>query len=578
MSCGVEAMTIRVGEVCAGIGGFGTACRMAGMEVAWQIEIDSFCNKILAKHFPGVKRYGDLKKVDARELEPVDVLVGGTPCQDVSVAGKRAGLAGGRSGLFYDFVRIAQELKPRFIIFENVPGLLSSCGCAACGAMRRILRVHHYLRQRRKIANECPVCLAARRLIKSHRGRDFAIVLSRLALIGYSVAYRVLNSQYFGVAQRRNRIFLVGHFGEARGASQVLFEPESLHRDTEESREERREVAGTLNGGAHPGGYNGQDAFGGLLQVTGTVGGSQDAGTIPQGSAERSDSEPVRVVGSLAARDYKGADNIYAEEGKQVSLPITTLRTSHTKAHGENVKSDGTSYTLEASTAQGLAVLAPTLNASGSGTERPGGQGAEPGFYVPVDLNSRVSYNGAHGKTGKLDDRTLASQEEFRHKERGLLGVWANQEDGNSPQERELARQSTEESSGDVPELPLSTPQPNQDMSGAKLQSETQEARLLRETQPTLREVRHSPNVQAQPTHTNYAVRRLTVTECEILQSFPVGWTCTCESEPCTSASERHCPDGPRYKALGNAVTVSTVFWIASRINRYIMMEEAYAH
>src|SRR3990167_3014788 len=94
---------LRVGSVCTGIGGIDLACERAGMQTVWQIEIDKFCNKVLEHHWPGVKRYVDLTQVDAGKLEPIDVLAGGTPCQDLSVAGKRAGLAGSRSSLFFDF-------------------------------------------------------------------------------------------------------------------------------------------------------------------------------------------------------------------------------------------------------------------------------------------------------------------------------------------------------------------------------------------------------------------------------------------------------------------------------------------
>lgn len=492
---------MKVGSVFSGIGGFDLAFEQAGAEVVYQCEIDKFCLKVLEKHFPKAKRYTDVTKLEAENLERVDVLVGGFPCQDLSVAGKRAGLGGSRSALFFEFARIADALKPEWLIIENVPGLLSSAS-----------------------------------------GKDFRIVVNTLADIGYSLQWRTLDSQYFGVPQRRNRIFIVGHLG-AGSFAPVLFEPQSLYRDTPPSREARGEVAGTLNGGAHPGGYNGQDAMSGNLigslaprdykgvgsqyvnegkVVAFSAGNSADSYGIglseevtpPLRAGASGTNQVPTIAGALAARDAKGADNIYAEAGKRVSLPIafaqntrdevrlvngdgsivgalqsqpgmkqqsyvanvpiTTLRTSHTKANGPNVKSDGTSYTLEASEAQGLPVLAPTLSASGSGTERPVRQGAEPGFYVPVAPTLKT------------------------HKGSG----WAV----NSEEARDGALQ-----------------------------------------------------VQG------YGVRRLTPQECEILQAFPVGWTCLCDP-PCTSASEKHCPDGPRYKALGNAVTVSVVEWIARRI------------
>ena len=219
-------MTPTAGSLFSGIGGFDLGLERAGWEVRWQIENDAFCNQILERHWPGLRRYGDITRVDTNGLEPVDLLCGGFPCQDLSVAGARAGLAGGRSSLFFEFARIAAALRPRWILIENVPGLLSS-------------------------PPPTP-------------GRDFAVVLGTLAELGYGLAWRSPDSQYFGVAQRRERLYLVGHLG-APCPPEVLFEPESLRRDSPPSRESGSEVAGTLTPGAHTGGFNGQDAHQGNI-------------------------------------------------------------------------------------------------------------------------------------------------------------------------------------------------------------------------------------------------------------------------------------------------------------------------
>lgn len=145
----------------------------------------------------------DVRDVNGN-VESVDLICGGFPCQDLSVAGKRAGLAGERSGLFFEFVRIAREKSPQWLLIENVPGLLSSDG-----------------------------------------GRCFATVIRSLVELGYGVAWRVLDAQYLGLAQRRKRVFIVGCLGDARRAVQVLFEPESVSRDPPPSREAG---AGTANG------------------------------------------------------------------------------------------------------------------------------------------------------------------------------------------------------------------------------------------------------------------------------------------------------------------------------------------
>lgn len=171
----------------SGIGGFDLGFERAGFDVAFQCEIDTFCNTILEKHWRNVTKKTDIKKLSAADVPAADVWVGGFPCQDVSLArmGKRDGLRGSRSGLFYEFARLVGERLPRVILIENVPGLLSS-----------------------------------------HGGRDFGIVVRTLADLGYSVGWRVLNSRHFGVAQSRQRVFIVGCYRDRRGPSEILFEPE----------------------------------------------------------------------------------------------------------------------------------------------------------------------------------------------------------------------------------------------------------------------------------------------------------------------------------------------------------------
>lgn len=191
----------------AGIGGFDLALERAGHECVAQIEIDPACRKVLSRHWPNVPRFEDVREVDGRGLGgPVELVVGGWPCQDLSVAGLRAGLAGERSGLFSEFIRIARECSARWILGENVPGLLSSNG-----------------------------------------GRDMGTVLGAVADLGMGHAYRVLDAQFFGLAQRRKRVFVVGHLGEPWSAPvAVLLEPESCDGDPPPRREARPGVAAPL--------------------------------------------------------------------------------------------------------------------------------------------------------------------------------------------------------------------------------------------------------------------------------------------------------------------------------------------
>ena len=157
---------MRFGSLFAGIGGFDLAFQRAGLRCAWQVEKDADCLRVLSHHWPDVPRLTDVHDAGKGGLSPVDLICGGFPCQDLSTAGKRAGLKGGRSSLFYEMTRVVDELRPAFLLWENVPGLLSS-----------------------------------------RRGHDFLAVLTELDRLGYAGAWTTLDAQFFGLAQRRRRVF-----------------------------------------------------------------------------------------------------------------------------------------------------------------------------------------------------------------------------------------------------------------------------------------------------------------------------------------------------------------------------------
>jgi site-specific DNA-cytosine methylase len=162
-----------------------------GWQPAWFSEIEPFPSAVLKHYYPTVPNYGDMTQYEAWPNEPINLLVGGTPCQSFSVAGLRKGLADPRGNLMLTYGAIAQRYRPRWLVWENVPGVLSSNG-----------------------------------------GRDFGTFLGMLAELGYGFAYRVLDAQYFGVAQRRRRVFVVGYLGDWHRAAAVVFERKSLSRDT----------------------------------------------------------------------------------------------------------------------------------------------------------------------------------------------------------------------------------------------------------------------------------------------------------------------------------------------------------
>ena len=159
-------MTLTVGSLFAGIGGFDLGLERAGMRVRWQCEIDPYCQRVLAKHWPAVTRYGDIREVDWHAVEPVDLLCGGFPCQDISLAGKGAGLAGERSGLWFEYAKAIEVLKPRYVLIENVSAI---------------------------------------------RSRGLDQVLGSLAALGYDAEWHVLSACEFGAPHTRERLFVLAY-------------------------------------------------------------------------------------------------------------------------------------------------------------------------------------------------------------------------------------------------------------------------------------------------------------------------------------------------------------------------------
>ncbi|MGL5173066.1 MAG: DNA cytosine methyltransferase [Olsenella sp.] len=196
-------------SVFSGIEAASVAWQPLGWEPLAFSEIDPFPSAVLAARFPNVPNLGDITKIDwSAYAGAVDIVVGGSPCQSFSVAGKREGLAGA-SGLMFEYIRAVRELRPRFFVWENVPGALSS-----------------------------------------EDGAAFGQLLSEMDDLRYGVAWRVLDAEFFGVAQRRRRVFLVGCLGDPERAAEILFEPDGLRWDHQSSRDKRQELAGAAGAGA----------------------------------------------------------------------------------------------------------------------------------------------------------------------------------------------------------------------------------------------------------------------------------------------------------------------------------------
>jgi len=189
-------------SVCSGIEAATVAWKPLGWNAVGFAEIEKLPSRVLDYHYPDVPNHGDMNDFQSWPKSDVDVLVGGTPCQSFSVAGLRQGMVDPRGNLALVYLAIAEHYRPEWLVWENVPGVLSSNG-----------------------------------------GRDFGSIIGGMVELGYGIAYRVLDAQYFGVPQRRRRVFVVGHSGDWRRAAQVLFESESLRRDSPPSREKRQGIA-----------------------------------------------------------------------------------------------------------------------------------------------------------------------------------------------------------------------------------------------------------------------------------------------------------------------------------------------
>ena len=338
---------MNLGSLFSGLGGIDLAFEQAGFTIAWQVEIDPAATKILQRHWPEVPKYGDIREVDPADLAPVDVVVFGSPCTDMSVAGKRAGLKGVQSGLFYEAIRIIQGIRPSMALWENVPGAFSSNG-----------------------------------------GRDFGAVLTAFRDIGvHECAWRVLDARYFGVAQRRRRVFLVADFRGDRATS-VLFEPESVSGDPPTRRQPGQVAPSLLASGAgtsRPAGIGSEADF--LIpEVSRTLlakGNNSFDHTL--------DTYIPEIAATLSAGSAQSpgvnAPGRRREDETNVIVMQDARSLTNKDQHGMGIKASETMYTLDATSQHAVGIFmagqgskagsvaysassSPTLKAATSGTNQ----------------------------------------------------------------------------------------------------------------------------------------------------------------------------------------------------------------
>ena len=317
-------------SVCSGIEAVSVAWQPLGWKPAMFAEIDPFCCWLLrsryrasrpvfmpspheapdrkeAKHRAAAIRNvvalpadgdiinaGDFTKIGKNDVGTIDLLAGGTPCQSFSVAGNRAGLDDPRGNLTIEFARLADRLRPVWVVWENVPGVLSIDG-----------------------------------------GRTFGAFLRMLVECGYGIAYRILNAEYFGVPQRRRRVFVVGCAGDWRAAAAVLLDRSSLSGHPPPRRATRKDLAPTLSARAHGGGGPGTDfdLDGGLIASTEDISHCLNAGGMG-----RQDYETETLIAhSLSADGFDASED---GTGRGVPMVPVAIMTAHTQSNGSGFSDD----------------------------------------------------------------------------------------------------------------------------------------------------------------------------------------------------------------------------------------------
>lgn len=508
------------GFLFSGIGGFERAAETVGMELAWSCEIDPFCRRVLARHWPQLECFEDVRAIDAAGLRPIDLLAFGSPCQDFSVAGQRAGIGGDRSSLFFEAIRLARALRPNWLVFENVPGLLSSWSPVE-PPPESAVRVDGSRVGRR----------AAGAYWDVEEESDFAAVVTAFSELGYCWAYRVCDAQFFGVAQRRRRVFLVGCLGEQRLAALLPFVG-SGNRHPAPRRQPQEDIAPTLDVRAGRSGETSFHTSGGLAVSSETAPSlwaksndphrddmaayvAQVSGTLAGAALEKRACGSNPVAGMLVAHTLRGEGFDASEDGtgRGTPLVVTGQPVAFTcKDHGADAGD-----------------LAPTLRAMGHT-----GSHANGGGQVAVAFSLRGREDGAQAE--------VAAD--------GLANTLRTSGGGSSHQ-----FVATGISNDPTPKFAHEL--------APTLQSKT-------EGGGRMEAVAFGPQV-----------RRLSPTECERLQGvsrrdpetgeWSDGHTCLCGHNQGRSVAPDGktpclCADGPRYRALGNSVAVPNVEWILRRI------------
>jgi DNA (cytosine-5)-methyltransferase 1 len=583
---------LRFLSVCSGIEAASVAWHTLGWQAVAYSEIEKFPSAILAHHYPDVPNLGDFTKIDVTTLGRVDILAGGTPCQAFSVAGLRQSLADARGNLSLEFVRLAHELSAnnglRNAVWENVVGVLSTkdnaFGCFLGGLVGADDAV---------VPSERPADGKSRKHWKWRKGGRYPVLDDDGEETGeYSIrepwhalswpsagmvsgpkgraAWRVLDAQYFGVAQRRRRVIVVADFGNGADPAAVLFEPEGVFRHSPPSRETGKDVAPTISARTKGGGGLGTDfdLDGGLLHVPEIArcvatreGSSQDYETTTMVAVEVAPT--MRAGGNKTGGDRPYGTDVDTCDSLAVvhSIQAGALRTNPDSGPDGVGVQEGIAYTLEArSEVQAICItgeISHALTAEGHDASEDGSGRRAPIVCVHADAIGR----SGDAATPSLD---AAGVSRIRDPGMGVIddGTSYNLMANGQPHAVAIPFDTTQITSplnrsspkdGD-PCHPLSAGAHPPAVAFQTSQSGVRVGEVHATLDSNNGSRRHNGAVVGS------AVRRLTPMECERLQGFPDGYTDIPWRGKPTS------PDGPRYKALGNSWAVPKFAWLGKRI------------
>jgi DNA (cytosine-5)-methyltransferase 1 len=455
-------------SVCSGIEAASVAWKDLGWKAEAFSEIEAFPSAVLQQHYKDTPNLGDMTKYESWNINTIDLLVGGTPCQSFSVAGLRQGLKDPRGNLMLTYLAIADRYRPKWTVWENVPGVLSSAG-----------------------------------------GRDFGTFLGALVELGYGFAYRILDAQWFGVAQRRRRVFVVGCLGSESLAAKVLFERESVSRNPAPSREKKQGTATNVADCLRSGGAGGVPSSRGEHLVVGSLDTECGGGKLTHQSVANGHIVLAKPEwwngGDLASTITSSSDDQRMPDKGNAQLVMQTTATAFEpgiagREGGESRFTHEITGTLRKAMGDNQTAVA---------------------YSQAIPLNSMAMQ-------GRLGDTT------------GRMGSGIGEE-------------------GD----PCPTISKAHSHAVALYENHSIDSRVTgpHEVSPSCRSAFGTGGGNIPLVHST-AVRRLTPTECERLQGFPDGYT----NIPWRKKTES--PDGPRYKALGNSMAVPVMRWIGERIDK----------